>query len=89
MPASAGISTGNMLDSAQICRGRFTNSAPADAIIAALAGSKCHQPGTASDDKGDVSNRDNESCQGRYLGGHSDLGRTSRCVIGLSLSPNN
>ncbi|KAK8500795.1 hypothetical protein V6N12_021004 [Hibiscus sabdariffa] len=27
---------------------RFTNSAPADAIVAALAGSECHQPGTAS-----------------------------------------
>ncbi|KAK8690701.1 hypothetical protein V6N13_074229 [Hibiscus sabdariffa] len=47
-PASAGISAGNMPDSAQICRGRFTNSTPADVIVAALAGSKCHQPGTAS-----------------------------------------
>ncbi|KAK8539407.1 hypothetical protein V6N12_043033 [Hibiscus sabdariffa] len=40
--------SGNMPDSAQICRGRFTNSTPADAIVAALAGSECHQPGTAS-----------------------------------------
>ncbi|KAK8613036.1 hypothetical protein V6N13_104359 [Hibiscus sabdariffa] len=47
-PASEGISAGNMPDSAQICRGRFTNSTPADAIVAALAGSECHQPGTAS-----------------------------------------
>ncbi|KAK8680392.1 hypothetical protein V6N13_109338 [Hibiscus sabdariffa] len=39
---------GNMPDSAQLCHGRFTNSAPADAIVAALAGSECHQPGTAS-----------------------------------------
>ncbi|KAK8670706.1 hypothetical protein V6N13_037324 [Hibiscus sabdariffa] len=48
--ASAGKSglAGNMTDSAQICNGRFTNSAPADAIVAALAGSECHQPGTAS-----------------------------------------
>ncbi|KAK8607641.1 hypothetical protein V6N13_046250 [Hibiscus sabdariffa] len=38
---------GNMPDSAQLCHGRFTNSAPADAIVAALAGSECHQPGTA------------------------------------------
>ncbi|KAL4367621.1 hypothetical protein GQ457_05G023580 [Hibiscus cannabinus] len=28
--------------------GRFTNSAPADAIVASLASSECHQPGTAS-----------------------------------------
>ncbi|KAK8508707.1 hypothetical protein V6N12_032702 [Hibiscus sabdariffa] len=41
------------------------------------------------DDKGDVSNRDNGSCLGRYLGGDSDLGRASCCVIGLSLSPIN
>ncbi|KAK9043394.1 hypothetical protein V6N11_071739 [Hibiscus sabdariffa] len=43
--ALAGKSTlaGNMSDSAQI-----TNSAPTDAIVAALAGSECHQPGTAS-----------------------------------------
>ncbi|KAK8686055.1 hypothetical protein V6N13_125082 [Hibiscus sabdariffa] len=48
--ASAGKSglAGNMPDFAQICHGRFTNSAPADAIIAALAGSECHQPGIAS-----------------------------------------
>ncbi|KAK8978845.1 hypothetical protein V6N11_034753 [Hibiscus sabdariffa] len=48
--ASAGKSrlAGNMSDSAQLCHGRFTNSAPADAIVAALAGSECHQPGTAS-----------------------------------------
>ncbi|KAK8660149.1 hypothetical protein V6N13_051083 [Hibiscus sabdariffa] len=48
--ASAGKSAlaGNMPDSAQICRGRFTNSAPTNAIVAALAGSECHQPGTAS-----------------------------------------
>ncbi|KAK9008907.1 hypothetical protein V6N11_080384 [Hibiscus sabdariffa] len=48
--ASAGKSAlaGNMPDSAQICRGRFSNSAPADAIVAALAGSECHHPGTAS-----------------------------------------
>ncbi|KAK8978847.1 hypothetical protein V6N11_034755 [Hibiscus sabdariffa] len=39
---------GNMSDSAQLCHGRFTNSAPADAIVAALAGSECHQLGTAS-----------------------------------------
>ncbi|KAK8560264.1 hypothetical protein V6N12_013064 [Hibiscus sabdariffa] len=39
---------GNMTDSAQLCHGRFTNSAPVDAIVAALAGSECHQPGTAS-----------------------------------------
>ncbi|KAK8544322.1 hypothetical protein V6N13_100551 [Hibiscus sabdariffa] len=39
---------GNMPDFAQICHGRFTNSAPADAIVAALAGSECNQPGTAS-----------------------------------------
>ncbi|KAK8681043.1 hypothetical protein V6N13_053450 [Hibiscus sabdariffa] len=34
------------------CLGRdldgFTNSAPTDAIVAALACSECHQPGTAS-----------------------------------------
>ncbi|KAK8658495.1 hypothetical protein V6N13_036700 [Hibiscus sabdariffa] len=53
-PASAGISAGksglagNMPDSAQICRGRFTNSASTDAIVAILEGSECHQPGTAS-----------------------------------------
>ncbi|KAK8536021.1 hypothetical protein V6N12_012683 [Hibiscus sabdariffa] len=56
-PASVGISAasegksglvGNMPDSAQICHGRFTNSALADAIVAALAGSECYQPGTAS-----------------------------------------
>ncbi|KAL4361753.1 hypothetical protein GQ457_04G020870 [Hibiscus cannabinus] len=41
------------------------------------------------DDKRDVSNRDNGSFRGRYLGGHSDLGRASCCVIGLSLSPDN
>ncbi|KAK8972044.1 hypothetical protein V6N11_030542 [Hibiscus sabdariffa] len=48
--ASAGKSTldGNMPDSAQIYRGRFSNSAPADAIVAALVGSECHQPGTTS-----------------------------------------
>ncbi|KAK8984905.1 hypothetical protein V6N11_064451 [Hibiscus sabdariffa] len=48
--ASAGKSAlvGNMPDSAQIYRGRFSNSAPTDAIVAALAGSECHQPGTAS-----------------------------------------
>ncbi|KAK9042847.1 hypothetical protein V6N11_071202 [Hibiscus sabdariffa] len=48
--SSAGKSAlaGNMPDSAQICRGRFTNSAPADAIVAALAGSECHHLGTAS-----------------------------------------
>ncbi|KAK9030327.1 hypothetical protein V6N11_031755 [Hibiscus sabdariffa] len=48
--ASVGKSSlaGNMPDCAQICRGRFTNSAPAEAIVAALAGSECHQPGTAS-----------------------------------------
>ncbi|KAK8507665.1 hypothetical protein V6N12_067000 [Hibiscus sabdariffa] len=39
---------GNMPASAQLYHGRFTNSAPADAIVAALAGSECHQPGTAS-----------------------------------------
>ncbi|KAK9031879.1 hypothetical protein V6N11_056165 [Hibiscus sabdariffa] len=39
---------GNMTDSAQICCVRFTNSAPADAIVAALVGSECHKPGTAS-----------------------------------------
>ncbi|KAK9045835.1 hypothetical protein V6N11_051740 [Hibiscus sabdariffa] len=48
MPASTGISTGNMPDSAQIYRGKFTNSTPADAVVAALAGSECRQPGTAS-----------------------------------------
>ncbi|KAK8979109.1 hypothetical protein V6N11_007562 [Hibiscus sabdariffa] len=47
-PASTGISAENMPDSGQIFRGRFTNSAPGDAIVAALAGSECHQPGTAS-----------------------------------------
>ncbi|KAK8690737.1 hypothetical protein V6N13_074264 [Hibiscus sabdariffa] len=39
---------GNMPDSAQIYRGKFTNSTPADAVVAALAGSECRQPGTAS-----------------------------------------
>ncbi|KAK8670315.1 hypothetical protein V6N13_105071 [Hibiscus sabdariffa] len=49
-PAWAGKSAlaGNMPDSAQLYRGRFTNSAPADVIVAALAGSECYQPGTAS-----------------------------------------
>ncbi|KAK8696702.1 hypothetical protein V6N13_001834 [Hibiscus sabdariffa] len=48
-PAWAGKSAlaGNMPDSAQIYRGRFTNSAPAN-VIAALVGSECYQPGTAS-----------------------------------------
>ncbi|KAK8624549.1 hypothetical protein V6N13_065886 [Hibiscus sabdariffa] len=48
-PAWAGKSAlaGNMPDFAQICRGRFTNSAPAD-VIAALAGSECYQLRTAS-----------------------------------------
>ncbi|KAK8672412.1 hypothetical protein V6N13_110784 [Hibiscus sabdariffa] len=41
------------------------------------------------DDKGDASNRDHGSCLGRNLGGDSDLGRASCCVIGLCLSPNN
>ncbi|KAK8563465.1 hypothetical protein V6N12_035611 [Hibiscus sabdariffa] len=46
-PAWAGKSAlaGNMPDSAQLCRGRFTNSVPADVIVAALAGSECYQPG--------------------------------------------
>ncbi|KAK8613672.1 hypothetical protein V6N13_101429 [Hibiscus sabdariffa] len=35
------------------------------------------------DDKGDVSNRDNGSCPGRYLGWYSDLGRASCCVTGF------
>ncbi|KAK8563472.1 hypothetical protein V6N12_035618 [Hibiscus sabdariffa] len=45
-PAWAGKSTlaGNMPDSAQLCCGRFTNSVPADVIVAALAGSECYQP---------------------------------------------
>ncbi|KAK9028187.1 hypothetical protein V6N11_067998 [Hibiscus sabdariffa] len=30
------------------CLGGFTNSAPADVIVAALVGSECYQPGTAS-----------------------------------------
>ncbi|KAK8560246.1 hypothetical protein V6N12_013046 [Hibiscus sabdariffa] len=49
-PAWAGKSAlaGNMPDSAQLCRGKFTNFAPADVIVAALAGSECYQPGTAS-----------------------------------------
>ncbi|KAK8492464.1 hypothetical protein V6N11_034875 [Hibiscus sabdariffa] len=48
--ASAGKSAlaGNMPDSAQIFRGRFTKYAPADAVVAALASSECHQPGTDS-----------------------------------------
>ncbi|KAK8510329.1 hypothetical protein V6N12_073400 [Hibiscus sabdariffa] len=48
-PAWAGKSAlaGNMPDSTQLCRGRFTNSGPADVIVAALAGSECYQPGTA------------------------------------------
>ncbi|KAK8601161.1 hypothetical protein V6N12_051003 [Hibiscus sabdariffa] len=49
-PAWAGKSAlaGNMPDSAQLCCGRFTNSAPADVIVATLAGSECYQLGTAS-----------------------------------------
>ncbi|KAL4385386.1 hypothetical protein GQ457_15G019040 [Hibiscus cannabinus] len=46
--ACFGRDLGNMHDSAQICRDKFTNSAPADAIVASLASSECHQPGTAS-----------------------------------------
>ncbi|KAK8523100.1 hypothetical protein V6N12_047633 [Hibiscus sabdariffa] len=52
-------------------------------------GSWCFDVLTAQDDKGDASNRDNRSCPGRNLGGDSDLGRSSCCVIGLSLSPIN
>ncbi|KAK8680823.1 hypothetical protein V6N13_109761 [Hibiscus sabdariffa] len=46
--AGESVLAGNMPDSAQLCRGRFTNSAPADVIVAAFAGSECYQPGTAS-----------------------------------------
>ncbi|KAK8530760.1 hypothetical protein V6N12_013262 [Hibiscus sabdariffa] len=48
---------------------------------------KCFDKLLEQDDKGDVSNRDNGSCPGRYLGWYSDLGRVSCCVTGLSLSP--
>ncbi|KAK8665998.1 hypothetical protein V6N13_006151 [Hibiscus sabdariffa] len=46
-PAWAGKSAlaGNMPDSTQLCHGRFTNSAPADVIVAALVGFECYQPG--------------------------------------------
>ncbi|KAK8661491.1 hypothetical protein V6N13_091093 [Hibiscus sabdariffa] len=50
---------------------------------------KCFDVLPQQDDKGDASNRDNGSSLGRNLGGNSDLGRASCCVIGLSLSPNN
>ncbi|KAK8649403.1 hypothetical protein V6N13_130132 [Hibiscus sabdariffa] len=50
---------------------------------------KCFDVLYKQDDKGDASNRDNGSCLGRNLGGDSDLGRASCCVIGLSLSPIN
>ncbi|KAK8636263.1 hypothetical protein V6N13_004967 [Hibiscus sabdariffa] len=48
---------------------------------------KCFDKLLKQDDKGDVSNRDNGSCPGRYLGWYSYFGRASCCVTGLSLSP--
>ncbi|KAK8554256.1 hypothetical protein V6N12_031222 [Hibiscus sabdariffa] len=48
---------------------------------------KCFDKLLKQDDKGDVSNRDNRSCPGGYLGWYSDFGRVSCCVTGLSLSP--
>ncbi|KAK8672057.1 hypothetical protein V6N13_110433 [Hibiscus sabdariffa] len=50
---------------------------------------KCFDVLPKQDDKGDASNRDNESCLSRNLGGDSDLSRASCCDIGLSLSPIN
>ncbi|KAL4377144.1 hypothetical protein GQ457_02G024410 [Hibiscus cannabinus] len=65
-----------------------------DALPNSEVPAKIYQPGcfdvlTKQDDKGDASNRDNGSCLDRNLGGDSDLGRASCCVIGLSLSPIN
>ncbi|KAK8610090.1 hypothetical protein V6N13_026634 [Hibiscus sabdariffa] len=48
---------------------------------------KCFDRLLKQDDKGDVSNRDNGSCPGRYLDWYSDFGRASCCFTGLSLSP--
>ncbi|KAK8578692.1 hypothetical protein V6N12_069036 [Hibiscus sabdariffa] len=47
---------------------------------------KCFDKLLKQDDKGDVSNRDNGSCPGRYLSWYSDFGRASCCVTVLSLS---
>ncbi|KAK8662640.1 hypothetical protein V6N13_024531 [Hibiscus sabdariffa] len=48
---------------------------------------KCFDRLLKHDDKGDVSNRDNGSCPGGYLGWYSDFGRASCCVTDLSISP--
>ncbi|KAK8613666.1 hypothetical protein V6N13_101423 [Hibiscus sabdariffa] len=49
---------------------------------------KCFDKLLEQDDKGDVSNRDNGSCPGRYLGWYSDLGSVLLCYWHIPKSCN-